>query len=196
MDVPESAIARGLITHRNHLGPESSSCYSQPSLKKVLGILAAVTMHKRFAATTVLAVALLFSQGGNFLIASLCPHLRSSMASCESQLAEPSMSHEDMGHMQTPSKERTGTEQNSDGIALGQPTGECTHCAVHSRTTSNAVSLRDAEASKRSGDLAIPLTFSRVVTVAASPVALLASRAHGPPGEQSSRYILINIFRI
>ncbi len=153
-------------------------------------------MHKQFVPITLLAVALLFGQGGNFLVASLCPHLSSAMASCETQLAEPSMSHEDMGHLHNKSTERKATEEKPGQIALGQPTGECTHCAVHSRTTSNAVSLRDGEAAKRSGDLTVPLALSRVVPVAASPVALLASRAHGPPGEQSSRYILINIFRI
>lgn len=153
-------------------------------------------MHKRFVATTVLAIALLFSQGGNFLIASLCPHLRSSMASCELQLAERSMSHEEMGHMHTQSTERTATEQNFDGIALGRPTGECSHCAVHSGTTSSTISLRETEAAKRVGDLNIPLTFSRVAPVVTSPLVMLTARAHGPPGEAIPRHLLLNVFRI
>lgn len=153
-------------------------------------------MHKGFVAATVLGVALLFGQGGNFLVATLCPHLRLSLASCESQLAVPSMSHEEMDHKQTHPTESKPAEQDPDGIVLSQPSGESTHCAVHSRKTSDFVSLRNAEAAKRSGDLAVPLVFSSVVPVAVTPVALLGSRAHGPPGEQSSRYILINIFRI
>lgn len=155
------------------------------------------TMHKRFLATTVLATALLFSQGGNFLIAALCPHLQSGMASCETELTEPTMSHEDMGHMGHMEMEpQPASQPNPDAFALGQPIGPCSHCAVHSRTTPNKASLRQAEAAKRSVDLNIPLQVARVAPVAASPVPVLTSRAHGPPGEQPSRYILINIFRI
>lgn len=156
-----------------------------------------MTMHKRFVATTVLAVALLFSQGGNFLIGSLCPHLRSTLASCDTQIAEPAMSHADMGHMQIDAS-RTESSPNAvpDELSLGKPIGRCSHCAVHSRTNSNAISLRDTEAAKRAGDLSVPFTFSRIAPVATSPVAVLTSRAHGPPGEHTSRYILINNFRI
>ena len=151
-------------------------------------------MHKRFLATTVLATALLFSQGGNFLVAALCPHLQSGMASCETQLAEPTMSHEDMGHMGM--GHESASNLNSDAGAFGQPIGPCSHCAVHSRTNPNTASLRATEAARRSVDLNIPLHFSRVAPVTVAPVAVLPSRAHGPPGESTPRHILINIFRI
>ena len=154
-------------------------------------------MHKRFLAITVLTAALLFSQGGNLLIAALCPHLQSGMASCETPPAEASMSHEDMGHgghmeMET----EPATQPDSNASALGQPIDACSHCAVHSRTTPNAVSLRATEVAKRSIDFNIPLNVSRVATAIVSPVAVLSSRAHGPPGEARPRHILINIFRI
>lgn len=152
-------------------------------------------MHKRFLATTVLAGALLFSQGGNFLIAALCPHLRSGMASCETQRVGVPMSHEDMGHMAHMEQE-PAAQPNRDAVALDEPVAPCSHCAVHSRTTPNTASLRESEAAKRSADLNIPLHFSRVAPVTGSPVAVLTSRAHGPPGEARPRHILINIFRI
>ena len=158
-------------------------------------------MHKRFLATTVLATALLFSQGGNLLIAALCPHLRSGMASCETQLSAPTVSHDDMahehmGHMEMEQEQEPASQPDADVAALGQPTGSCLHCAVHSRTHPNTASMRQAYAAKRSVDLSIPLQVSRVVPVAASPVRVLTSRAHGPPGEPPPRYVLINIFRI
>ena len=153
-----------------------------------------MTMHKRVLVITVLAAALLFSQGGNFLVAALCPHLQSGMASCKTQLDLPPMSHEDMGHMGM--EHETGSKQDPDAIALGQPKGLCSHCAVHSRTNPNTASLRETEAAKRSVDLNITLHFSRVAPVTVSPVAVLTSRAHGPPGESIPRHILINIFRI
>jgi hypothetical protein len=154
-------------------------------------------MHKRFLATTVLVVALLFSQEGNLLIASLCPHFRSGLASCEMQVMQLTVSHEHMGHGQMESMETESTsEQNADGNALGQPTGKCSHCALHSRTTPNAVSLKESEVAKRSSDAIITATFSGVAHIIASPLAVPSSRAHGPPWDNTPRHILINIFRI
>lgn len=156
-----------------------------------------ITMPKRFLVTTVLAAALLFSQGGNLLVAALCPHLQSGMASCETQTGGVPMSHEDMGHGGHMEMEpEPASQPNPEAFALDQPIGPCSHCAVHSRTTPNAVSLRATEAAKRVVDLIIPLQFSRVVRVSISPVAVLTSRAHGPPGDAIPKHILINIFRI
>jgi hypothetical protein len=159
--------------------------------------MTATTMHRRFLAIAVLAAALLFSQGGNFLIAALCPHLQSGIASCETQWAQAPMSHQDMGHMGHMEMEpEPASQPNPDAAALGQPIGTCLHCAVHSRTTPNTASLRDLETTRRSVDLNIPLHFSKVAPVTLSAVAVLTSRAHGPPGEAVPRHILINIFRI
>ncbi|HWN09277.1 MAG TPA: hypothetical protein VNO50_08430 [Pyrinomonadaceae bacterium] len=154
-------------------------------------------MPKRFLVTTVLAAALLFSQVGAFLVAALCPHLQSGTTSCETQLSEPTMSHEDMGHTGHMEMEQGQASQPEAEVAsLAQPISSCSHCAVHSRTIPKAVSLRQAEAAKRSVDLNIPLQVSRVAPIAASPVAVLTTRAHGPPGDPIPRHILINIFRI
>ncbi len=152
-----------------------------------------MNMHKRFLATIVLATALLFSQGGKFLVAALCPHLQSGMTSCATQLAAPTMSHEDMRHL---GMEHENANSDPDAVALSRPIEPCSHCAVHSRTNPNTASLRITEAAKRSADLNIPLHFSRVAPSILSPVAVLTQRAHGPPGKTTSRHILINIFRI
>ena len=160
-------------------------------------------MHKRFVATTVLGIALLFSQGGNFLVAALCPHLQSGTASCETQKADPEMSHENMGHAghmatepEIASKPYPDTDPHSNSAAIGKQHGPCSHCAVHSNTSPKAVSLRETESAKRVTGLSIPLQVSKVAPITASPVAVLTSRAHGPPGKPPARYILINIFRI
>ncbi|HYJ89653.1 MAG TPA: hypothetical protein VEW46_26560 [Pyrinomonadaceae bacterium] len=154
-------------------------------------------MHKRLVANTVLSIALLFSQGGILLVAALCPHLQSGVASCETKLDESAMSHEDMGHMgHMEMEQEPASHPDADVAILGQPINPCSHCAVHSRTSPNTASLRQAEAAKRSVDLNIPVQFSRVAPFAASPVAVLTTRAHGPPGDPTPRHILINIFRI
>lgn len=159
--------------------------------------MTAIRMPKRFLVTTVLAAALLFSQGGHLLVAALCLHLQPGMASCETPPAKASMAHEDMGHGGHMEMEpEPATQPDSNASALGQPIDACSHCAVHSRTTPNAVSLRATEAAKRSIDFNIPLNVCEVAPAIVSPVAGLTSRAHGPPGETVSRHILINVFRL
>jgi hypothetical protein len=151
-------------------------------------------MKMRFLATTVLAAALLFSQGGNFLVAALCPHLLSGTASCEIPLAETTSSHEDMGHVGM--DHASAFNLDPSAVAAGHGIDPCSHCAVHSSKNSYPASLRETEVPKRSTGLSIPLHFSTVVPVIVGPVVVLSSRAHGPPGESTARYILISIFRI
>ena len=178
------------------LGRQSRPWYIELPPKTVLRIQSTRPMRTPFVATTVLGIALLFSQGGNFLIAALCPHLQSGMASCETRSADPATSHEDMGHMGMEHESTSAPELNQDALALGQPHGLCSHCAVHSRTTPRAASLSDTEAAKRAFGLNIPVHVSKVAPATASPIAVLTSRAHGPPGDPTPRHILINIFRI
>ena len=135
-------------------------------------------------------------------MAALCPHLQSGMASCEadasaSQSGHEAMSHEDMGHMgHAEMKHEHASRANPDALALAQPIDPCRHCAVHSRKNQNTASLRETEAVKRSTDLYIPLDSSRFAPVSVGAVAVLTSRAHGPPCGSTPRHILINIFRI
>jgi hypothetical protein len=57
-------------------------------------------MSKRLISTTLLSFALLFAQGGSFLIAALCPHLRTGIMRCDSPAQEPAMDHHHMADMQ------------------------------------------------------------------------------------------------
>jgi hypothetical protein len=153
-------------------------------------------MYKRFPAITVLGVALLFSQGGSFLIAALCPHLRSGQVSCNTHHTGSTMSHHNMGEMAMDPTHESASNPDPNAVALGEPIGLCSHCAMHSRTAPPAVSLREIEASKRSGTFAIPDAVPQVVSAEMPYLAILTLRAHGPPGETTPRHVLINIFRI
>jgi hypothetical protein len=72
----------------------------------------------------------------------------------------------------------------------------CSHCLNHSRLPLGYTTLRETESAKRNTDTAAP----RLVTQAALPVLpgliLDYPRDHAPPGVSSSRYLLINVFRI
>ena len=135
-------------------------------------------------------------------MAALCPHLRSGMASCETEASasksgHEAMSHEDMGHMgHAEMRHEHASRANPDALALAQPVDPCRHCAVHSRKNQNTASLRETEAAKRLTDLNIPLEISQIVPVSVGAFPVVTSRAHGPPGDSTRRHILINIFRI
>lgn len=156
-----------------------------------------VTMHKQFWVITNLAVALLFGQGGSFLVASLCPHLQSPTLSCGAHLNATAMAHGNMEHMEMRSMEHaTASNHDADALAFGQPTSTCPHCAVHSRTTTNTVSLRDNEASRRLGETIVLPATSKIARDTPALFRLPVSRAHGPPGSNIARHVLINTFRI
>ena len=161
-------------------------------------------MHKRLAATAVLGIALLFSQGANVLVAALCPHLRSPSEPCITQTPEPNLSLEHMDHMEMDStesesvseEEPSDSSETSERVALTQPTGTCPHCAMHSRSSTNPASFREIETAKRTSDLNISLLVEPIVFEHESSAPILASRAHGPPGSELPRHVLINVFRI
>ena len=78
-------------------------------------------MKMRFLPTTVLAATLLFSQGGTFLVAALCPHLQSGTAACEVPPAETTLSHEDMGHVSMDHPSEYNPDPNT--VAVGHGNG-------------------------------------------------------------------------
>jgi hypothetical protein len=151
-------------------------------------------MSKRLISTTLLSFALLFAQGGSFLIAALCPHLHTGIMRCDMPAQEPAMDHHQMAGMPM-GQESAESPLNSDAPAVDQPTRTCTHCSVHSRTTSNAFSVRHLEAAKRATDLASAVVLDRPLPTIRHQ-ARLTVRSHGPPGNTVSRHILIDVFRI
>ena len=156
-------------------------------------------MDKRFLPVTLLAVALLFAQGGSLLIAALCPHLRPVEGSCHTTVAEPEMAHHEISAMAmgtVDSLDEPILNPDPNAVSLDQPSEFCPHCAVHSRSTPNDISLRAAESSRRFDSFANPGVVAASVTFETPSVAVLLSRAHGPPGTSTPRHILINIFRI
>ena len=158
---------------------------------------------QQLASTTLLGIALLFSQGANVLVAALCPHLRSPAEPCIAEAPKTDGDHEHMDHteMEFSEGESVSAEPSTfgeapDGVALSQPVGACPHCAMHSRSSSNPSSFREIETAKRTSELNIPLLVAPIVFEQESAAPIISSRAHGPPGDQLPRHVLINVFRI
>ena len=155
------------------------------------------SMKKRFFATTIVALAMVFSHGASVLAAGLCSHLPSNQRSCDSQPIDSNASHHDMDHMQMEPEalgfpgSSTRTIESVEGA-----NGSCSHCAVHSRTNGNMSSLQQVYVASRSHDLTPAVTDSPVTSGFVSEALKLPARAHGPPGDAVSKHVLINVFRI
>ena len=158
-------------------------------------------MLKRFPITLLLGFALLFSQGGVLLIAALCPHLKFTAPICNMPKMQSAMDHSQMDHHDAvthdaPAQPYNVDSNDVDGV-IGQREQTCSHCIIHARSTSNVVLVRTADIGRQSPDLELPLSVSLQIPTAATTVAAVILRDHGPPGKASRpKHVLINTFRI
>ena len=155
-------------------------------------------MLKRLTITSLLGLALLFSQGGVLLIAALCPHLRLAVPVCGTMTGDGAMDHSQMTHYEMDQDSSLLATVAEDRIAFG-PGDErpCSHCAIHVRANSNTAWVRTAEVGKRSAELKVSQTVSVLPPGFNAGVAVLTPREHGPPGDASRpKHVLLNTFRI
>ena len=140
-------------------------------------------MNRRFVATAIIALAVLFSQGGGSALAALCPHLRSLNNSCH-EMQTQAVSHHEI--------ERA----NGNAFDSTDSTAACNHCAVHSRTKRDDSTLQPANTSQRASDLTISSTPSVAGPPALSKTIAWTAKAHGPPRDAGPLHLLHNVFRI
>jgi hypothetical protein len=142
-------------------------------------------MNRRLVATAIIALAVLFSQGGGSALAALCPHLRSLNNSChETQAQDVAANHHEL------------ERPNGHAFDSTDSAAPCNHCAVHSRTKREDCALQPANTSQRASDLTTAVSLS--IT---GPPSLLKSiawmaKAHGPPRDSGPLHLLNKIFRI
>jgi hypothetical protein len=155
-------------------------------------------MRNRFLSTGILLLALLVSAWGNVLAAALCPHMAADHSCCHAQFSHSSASHEMMGEMQMGDMQMTpaAPAHGSEGNAFTQPGMSCEYCIGYSQMTATPNTLRQATQTKHGIELSAPLAPSQSITVASSFVPSVTSRQHAPPGDISSRHVLLSVFRI
>jgi hypothetical protein len=142
-------------------------------------------MNRRFVATAIIGLAVLFSQGGGSALAALCPHLRSLNNSChEMQTQEVTDNHHEL--------ERA----NGDAFDSTDSAAPCNHCAVHSRTRRDDSTLQPANTSQRASDLTISTSGSVAGPPSLSKTIAWMAKAHGPPPDSGPLHLLNNVFRI
>jgi hypothetical protein len=140
-------------------------------------------MNRRFVATAIIALAVLFSQGGGSALAAICPHLRLQSSGCHETVVAAANHHE---------------PEHAPGVAFERTdsAASCNHCAVHSRTKRHDSTLQPANTLQRASEL----TTSTAGSVAGPPTLSKAiawmARAHGPPRDSGPLHLLNNVFRI
>ena len=179
---------------------------------------------KRRILAFLLLLAVVAGAWGNVLAAAFCPRIASARACCLKHKSHPSQSPEthdmhdmdmretvdmQMGDMQmdmsAESTEEATTqkqierlaevEQSSEATAVDQPIETCAHCLSHSQLPLGSVTLRETESAKRSADVSAP-QLVQIISFSALPSPTVNPREHAPPGDNSPRHVLINVFRI
>ena len=143
-------------------------------------------MKRRFVAALIVALAVLFSQGGGLVFAAICPHLRSQQpdTSC----------HRDPESVVT--EHHRSDEAKGEAFEIREPDVRCSHCVVHSRNKREESLLQQTSTPQRTGDdkpAAPVVKFESTLSI--KPVAWSA-KAKSPPGHAAPLYLLVNVFRI
>jgi hypothetical protein len=149
-------------------------------------------MKRRFVATTILALTVLFSQGGGTVLAAICPHLRSLASSCHDM---PKMGEQQMDHAMDHMGVVTPQGATGDAVETNDSSAPCSHCAVHSRNRRDDSALQYSTLVQRTDDV----TTSGPLVIAASPAVETVNwiaKPHGPPGNNHRLHLLISVFRI
>jgi hypothetical protein len=147
-------------------------------------------MNTRFLAATILALAVLLSQGGGLVLAAICPHLRAQhAASCHENTHENSAHHQHMGHEMAPAGDAEVFESEETAVS-------CNHCAIHSRTKRDDSALQSSNTLQRESDPPVLISFRSVEPESLLNAPAWSPQAHGPPVDTGPLHLLHNVFRI
>ncbi len=133
----------------------------------------------------IVALAVLFGQGGGLVLAAICPHLRSEKApdnSCHTK------SHEAVAEHHQPDESR-------EAFQTSEPDVRCNHCIVHSRNKREESALQQNNNSQRANDPKVS-TSSLAISPPLLETVVPFAKAHGPPRVTAPLYLLVNVFRI
>lgn len=140
-------------------------------------------MKRRFIAALVVALAVLFSQGGGFVLAAICPNLRAAKPDTACHKNSPEVVAE---HHQA---------DEATGPAFDTAEVRCNHCVVPTRNKREEFVFQQPKPSQRADEQSSapvvkiePPSFVQTVSWNA--------KTQGPPGRTAPLHILLNVFRI
>lgn len=149
-------------------------------------------MQMRLVTAIAIVCGLLFTQGGNYVLAALCPHLESNETACASKPEHASASHHDIDDEAQPS----GEPHNFDVLEIENAHADCSHCVVHSQNRRDERASRKALVSPRTDYQNTAVIALVLPSADVSKSTSWAAKSHGPPGDSVPLHVLINVFRI
>jgi hypothetical protein len=164
-------------------------------------------MRTRLMSTFFLVLVLLNGAMGSVLAAVLCPHTSGVLSCCS---VGQSSQHDHMSGMEmpdgmpmdgmehgtaTPSPD-TVSETEREAVSAGNGLVPCSHCITHSRAVSTPLFLREADHRNDQVAVAAPISAVQFLAPSITFFHLVSARPHAPPGSQTRRHILLNVFRI
>lgn len=142
-------------------------------------------MKRRFVAALIVALAVLFGQGGGLVLAAICPHLRAEQPdnSCHAESQAVATHHQ-------PAKP-AGSAFATEGTDV-----RCNHCAVHSRNKREESALQKAYTPQRGDDHKSALPIFTVEPAPLLKASVWGAKTESPPGSTAPLHVLLNVFRI
>lgn len=168
-------------------------------------------IHEHRAPLPVLCGLVFLALCNNTIFWTFCPHLSARSRHClitespSSSHVNGTMSHEhdgdmemsDMGEEEPPFEASTAeaTTGNLSDLAITDAAESCSHCMMHPQSGVNSPSAPIVVNHSTSHDI-VPAATGIVSALVPLALTFVDVHDHGPPGLNSSRYILNNSFRI
>ena len=142
-------------------------------------------MKRRFVATLIVALAVLFSQSGGLVLAAICPHLRAEQPdnSCHTE-------------SQTVAEHHQPAEQAGHAFSTEGTDVRCNHCVVHSRNKREESALQKAYTPQRADDHKSTVPVLKFAPPSLLKTSAWSKKAQSPPGSTAPLHVLLNVFRI
>ena len=142
-------------------------------------------MKRSFVAASIVALAVLFGQGGGLVLAAICPHLRAEQPdnSCHAASQRVAEDHQPV--------EQVGHAFATEGTDV-----RCNHCVVHSRHKREESALQKANTSQRADDRKATVPVFKVEPPALLKASAWGAKTESPPGSTARLHVLLNVFRI
>ena len=141
----------------------------------------------------IVALAVLFGQGGGLVLAAICPHLRSEEKAPDNSCHTKSRNDgaEVVEHHHQPAEAEQG-----DAFATEDHDLRCNHCVVHSRSKREELALQQPNTSQRAEDHKVAVPLFKLASPSSLKSGAWNAKAQGPPGPAAPLYVLLNVFRI
>jgi hypothetical protein len=147
-------------------------------------------MKRKFVAALIVALAVLFGQGGGLVLAAFCPHVKAEQPDNACHDAQEANSQDAVTeHHQTAVPEGHAFESKESDV-------RCNHCVVNSRSKREESVLQTTYTPQRADDQKSAVHVYRVEHPSFLKISTWSAQTHGPPGPPAPLHVLLNVFRI